>query len=199
MIPLYYDNPTAFLADVRASASAYRLDRQHGQLVYIEVFVEAAGAVEQAFRTTAPYSVPVYSGSGFNSITALREIVVRTERRKAPTVILIAGDYDAAGRDIRQRAADDVAAFIQDGHHGVTVDVQTIALTEPQINEFGLIRQQLDAEKLKKTAGRGWPHDWTVELEAMAPDVLAQIIVDAIESRTDAEIRQAVLSLDRDQ
>ena len=38
-----------------------------------------------------------------------------------------------------------------------------------------------------------WPHGWTVELEAVSPADLAAIVVDAIESRTDADTRQAVI------
>ena len=164
---------------MRASASVYRLDRQRGQQVYIEVFVEAAGAVEQVYRTTGDaYGVPVYSGSGFNTVTALREVVLRAEEREIPTMILIAGDYDPAGRDIRERVADDIAAFIRDGHPGVSVDVQTIALTEAQIDERELIRQPMDEKKRAKHFETGrWPHDWTVELEALAPDALAGIII----------------------
>ena len=38
-----------------------------------------------------------------------------------------------------------------------------------------------------------WPHDWTVELEAVSPADLAAIVVAAIESRTDPDTRQAVI------
>ena len=65
MVPIVCDDPEAFFAEMRQSASVYRLDRQEGQPVYIEMVVEAAGAVEQVYRTTGDYGVPVYSGSGF--------------------------------------------------------------------------------------------------------------------------------------
>ena len=190
LIPVVCDDPEAFYAEMRASASVYRLDRQRGQQVYIEVFVEAAGAVEQVYRTTGDaYGVPVYSGSGFNTVTALREVVLRAEEREIPTTVLIVGDYDPAGRDIRERVADDIAAFIRDGHPGVSVDVQTIALTEAQIDERELIRQPMDEKKRAKHFETGrWPHDWTVQLEALAPDALAGIIIASIEAMTDADI-----------
>jgi hypothetical protein len=195
LIPVVCADPEAFYAEMKATASVYRLDRQRGQAVYIEVFVEAAGAVEQVYRTTGdPYGVPVYSGSGFNTVTALREVVLRAEQRDVPTTILVAGDYDPAGRDIRARVADDIAAFIRDGHPGVEVNVETIALTQEQIDGFGLIRQPMDAKKREKHFDTGrWPHDWTVELEALAPDALAGILIDAIEGLTDAATREAVL------
>lgn len=188
-IPVVCDDPEAFYAEMRQSASVYQLDRQDGQPVYIEVVVEAAGAVDQVYRTTSQYGVPVYSGSGFNSITALREFVVRAEERTVPTVVLVAGDYDPAGRDIRKRVASDIAAFAE--RHDASISVQTIALTEDQVDNLGLIRAEMDDKKRKKHSS--WPHTWTVELEAVSPQDLAAIVSSAIDDLTDANTRQAVI------
>ncbi|MEJ7894676.1 MAG: hypothetical protein WKF94_18745 [Solirubrobacteraceae bacterium] len=188
--PVVCDDPEAFFAEMRQSASVYRLDRQDGQEVYVEMLVEAAGAVEQVFRTTGYYGVPVLSGSGYVPITALRQMVLRAEDREVPTVILVAGDYDPAGWDIRARVAKDVAAFAEG--HDADIVVETIALTEQQVDELGLIKAPVDAKKRKKYPW--WPHEWTVELEAVSPDELAAIVVAAIENLTDADTRQAVIN-----
>jgi hypothetical protein len=191
-VPVVCDDPEAFFAEMRQSASVYRLDRQEGQPVYIEMVVEAAGAVEQVFRTTVDYGVPVHSGSGFVSVTALRHVVLRAEQREVPTVILIAGDYDPAGIDIRARVADELDAFAE-GHDVEGIDVVTIALAgEAQIERLGLARAPMP--KKKQDRYPWWPHQWwTVELEAVSPADLAAIVVAAIESRTDADTRQAVI------
>ncbi|MEJ7788151.1 MAG: hypothetical protein WKF96_25395 [Solirubrobacteraceae bacterium] len=187
--PIVCDDPEAFYAEMRSAASVYQLDRQDGQPVYIEMLVEAAGAVEQVFRTTGHYGVPVLSGSGFVSITALRGIVLRAETRDVPTRILVAGDLDPAGHDIRARVGEDIAAFAE--NHDADITVETIALTEDQVDELALIRAPLDAKKRKKYPW--WPHTWTVELEAVSPDQLAAIVSAAIEELTDADTRQAVI------
>jgi hypothetical protein len=187
-VPIVCDDPEAFFAEMRQSASVYQLDRQEGQPVYIEMAVEAAGAVEQVYRTTGAYGVPVYSGSGFVSITALRGMVLRAELREMPTVVIVAGDYDPAGIDIRARVADDVAAFAIG--HDAEIEVLTIALDERQIDDLALAKAPMPAKKREKYPW--WPHDWTVELEAVSPADLAAIVVEAIESRTDADTRQAV-------
>jgi len=197
-VPIVCDDPEAFFAEMRESASVYRLDRQEGQAVYIEMVVEAAGAVEQIYRTTGDYGVPVYSGSGFVSITALRGMVLRAEARETPTVVLVAGDLDPAGMDIRARVGDDVAAFAG-GHDVPGIEVVTIALDELQVDDLGLARAPMPAKKRDKYPW--WPHGWTVELEAVSPVDLAAIVADAIESRTDADTRQAVIereALERD-
>jgi hypothetical protein len=188
-VPIVCDEPEAFFAEMRRSASVYQLDRQEGQPVYIEVVVEAAGAIEQVYRTTEQYGVPVYSGSGFVSITALRGVVLRADERELPTVVLVLGDLDPKGIDIRARVADDVAAFAID--HDVEIEVVTIALDEDQVDELSLIRAPMEADRRRKYPW--WPHDWTVELEAVSPNDLAAIVVEAIESRTDAKTRQDVI------
>jgi hypothetical protein len=186
-VPVVCDDPEAFFAEMRQSASVYQLDRQEGQSVYIEMAVEAAGGVDQVYRTTSEYGVPVYSGSGFVAITALRGMVLRAEQRDVPTVVLVAGDYDPAGIDIRARVADDIGAFA-DGHDVPGVEVKTIALDEPQIDDLAPAKAPMPAKKRERYPW--WPHAWTVELEAVSPVDLAAIVAEAIESRTDADTRQ---------
>jgi hypothetical protein len=202
LVPVVCTDPEAFRAEMRASASVYRLDRQAGQPVYLEVFVEAAGAVEQVYRTTGNgYGIPVYSGAGFNTVTALREIVLRAEQREQPTTVLVLGDYDWHGEQIRKRVAADVEAFAE--QHDVEIEFHTIALTRGQIEEFDLIKQgpedAKERKKLDNAKRRGWPHDWTVQLEAMSPDDLAAVLVETIEDLTDDELRQAVLAEEAEQ
>ena len=189
-VPVVCDDPEAFFAEMRQSASVYRLDRQEGQPVYIEVVVEAAGAVEQVFRTTVDYGVPVHSGSGFVAVDALRKVVLRAEARDVETVVLVAGDLDPAGIDIRARVADELDAFALD-HEVPGIEVVTIALTEDQVDDLALARAPLPTKKHEKYPW--WPHNWTVELEAVSPADLAATVVDAIESRTDADTRHAVI------
>jgi hypothetical protein len=188
-IPRAYNDPAHFYASLEGAALAYRLDRQRGQDPYIEVFVEASGAVDQVFATTAQYGVPVYSGSGFNTVTALREVAVRAARRETDTRLLILGDYDPAGQFIRERVAAEVEAFA--GEHGAYIEVQTVALTLDQIAKLALIKQPMPAKKRARYPT--WPHNWTVEIEAMAPDGLARVLRESIEALIDDETRQAVL------
>jgi len=187
--PTVCDDPEAFFAEMRQSASVYRLDRQSGQPVYIELAVEAKGAVDQVYGTTVGYGVPVLSGSGFVSISALRRIVLRAEDQDVPTVVLVLGDFDPAGQDIRARTATDIAAFAEG--HDVDISVRTVALTEDQIDALDLIKAPMDAKKRKKYPW--WPYEWTVELEAVSPEDLARIVAGAIEDLTDADTRQAVI------
>ncbi len=190
-VPIVCDDPEAFFAEMRQSASVYQLDRQEGQPVYIEMVVEAKGAVDQVFLTTGQYGVPVHSGSGFVAVDALRKFVLRAEAREMPTVVLVAGDFDPSGIDIRARVADELNAFAA-GHEVPGIEVVTIALNEDQVDDLHLAKAPMPAKKRKKFPW--WPHQWwTVELEAVSPVDLAAIVTEAIESRQDADTRQAVI------
>ena len=53
---------------IRNAAAGYRLDRQVGQLVRLAVWCEASGMTQQLERVCEPYSIPVFSSSGFDWI-----------------------------------------------------------------------------------------------------------------------------------
>ena len=80
--------------------------------------------------------------------------------------------------------------FKEDAPRPVELEELTlaVALTEEQVEGIGLIKQPLTAAKYPT-----WPHDRTVEVEALAPDVLARILLDAVDGLTDADTRHAVI------
>jgi hypothetical protein len=100
-----------------------------------------------------------------------------------------------AGRDIRARVAADVAGFAEE--HDASIVVKTIALTEEQVDDLGLVRAPMDRKKQDRYSW--WPHAWTVELEAASPVDLGVLIAAAIEDFTDADTRRAVLEREAQQ
>jgi hypothetical protein len=75
-------------------AKEYAVNRQNGQDVRIEVWCEAGGIVPQLQEVAYEFSVPVYYCGGFNSITAIRQIVDHTKKANQDTVVLHLGDFD---------------------------------------------------------------------------------------------------------
>src|SRR5690606_30299136 len=86
-----------FLRHVRELGEGYTRDKLAGQPKHLEVWCEAAGMLPQLARAAEPYSVPVYSSGGFDSLTAKKRLADRICRIGKPTVILHLGDYDPSG------------------------------------------------------------------------------------------------------
>lgn len=185
----WHGGPEDFWDDVGRRARGYRRDRQAGQRRRLELWCEAAGMAPQLARVADEYSVPVHSAGGFASLTAVHLIAQRALRRDVPTVLLHAGDFDPSGESIFESIAQDAAAFVEADR---TIMVQSIipvrvALTANQVGEHGL-----PTAPPKPTDSRA--HRWagqTCQLEALAPDLLAEVVVAAISGWLDREPYQA--------
>jgi hypothetical protein len=85
---------------------------QDGQPYKTQVWCEAAGMVPQLARVCRPYDIGVFSGGGFGSITAVRQIV-QDCLTQGPTLLLHLGDCDPSGYSIYQSMVEDAHAFLK--------------------------------------------------------------------------------------
>lgn len=180
---LHWDDKDAFLAHLRYISRNYKRDKLAGQEYHIEVWCEAAGMLPQLHETASPYSVQVYSSGGFDSLTAKKDLANRICRIGKPTVILHLGDYDPSGVSIFDSVAEDVAAFVEaDRPWGtITVDFERVALTAEQVAEYDL---PTAPPKASDSRAKGWKGG-TCQLEALPPNVIADILREAIERHFD--------------
>lgn len=148
----------------------------------VEVWVEAAGMLPMIARSVAEYRVPVYSSGGFDSVTAKHTAATRMKRRHAPTTVLHVGDLDPSGNAIVDSAAEDVAAFLADYGKPGFVRFERIAVTPAQAAEH-----ELPTAPPKKTDRRGGAMTETVQAEAFAPDVLVDIVRQAVNNTVDLD------------
>jgi hypothetical protein len=179
---------------VGATIKRYRRDRQQGQRYRLELWAEAAGMLPQLARIADDYSVPVYSSGGFSSLTAVRTIVDRAIERDQPTVILHVGDYDPSGVSIFESAMADVAAFVEEDRiiMSQSVTASRVALTEDQVYIYDLPTAPAKTSDSRSAAWKGE----TCQLEALAPDLLAVTVREAIEQWFDADKLRAVVGLE---
>jgi hypothetical protein len=181
-----------FYARVRELGDRYERDKLARQPVAVRVYCEAAGMMPQLARVCRRYSVPVYSGSGFDSLTAkhglARSCMAAYTYHGKPTVILHLGDHDPSGVSIYDSMREDVLAFLsEDVPHvapGRVAIFRRVALTADQVRLHGL-----PTAPPKRSDGRsaGWAGD-TCQLEALPPGTLAGLLTDAIETFLDARI-----------
>jgi hypothetical protein len=156
----------------------YQRDRQTGQRVRVELWCEAAGMAPQLARVADAYSVPVYATGGFGSLTAVRQIADRALARTMPTVLLHVGDYDPSGESIFAAVAEDAAAFVEADRIVNTLRIRPVrvALTAAQVELYQL---PTAPPKPSDSRSRHWDGG-TCQLEALAPDLLAQLVREAI-------------------
>jgi hypothetical protein len=176
-------------------ARAYRLDRQKGQQVRLELWCEAAGMLHQLDRVASEYSVHPYSNSGFASLTATREIANRALEREVPTVLLHVGDFDPSGESIFEATAEDAAAFVEADK---VIGTQRIEARRVALNRNQITYHNLPTAPVKKSDARSknW-HGGTSQLEALPPNVLAQVVENAIREELDLGRYEQVLEQER--
>ena len=175
-----------FWDDVADRANAFRLDRQEGQKVRIEL----SGARRRAWspqlhRVAGKYSVTTHSNGGFASLHAVRQIVTDCCSRDVPIVLLHVGDFDPSGESVFEAMTEDVMAFLKADRVIETQRLipERVALTAEQIAEHGL---PTAPPKPTDSRSKRWKGE-TCQAEALPPDTLAGIVRDAIEAHLDLD------------
>jgi hypothetical protein len=176
-------------------AKLYRRDRQASQTHYVEFWCEAQGMMPQLQRVADPFSVPVYSAGGFASLSAVRHIADRAVSRSVPTVLLHVGDFDPSGESIFTAMTGDAAAFVEADRVLTTcrIDAVRVALTREQVTERGLPSAPAKASDSRSQSWKGG----TCQLEALPPDVLAELVREAILGQFDQDTLSAVREVER--
>lgn len=196
MADTWYRNQQDFFEEYARQAERFQRDRQQGQQHRLELWSEAAGMLPQLARVAHKFSVPVYSSSGFVSITAVRSIVDRARLRDQKTVLLHVGDFDPSGESIFDAMARDAQAFLDDDKIIASQEIipVRVALTADQVADF-----ELPTSPAKESDSRSarWSGE-TCQLEALAPDELALILESEITSWFDDDIFETQIISEED-
>jgi hypothetical protein len=178
METVFYDGIASFRDETGRRAKSYQRNRQ-GFLATV-----ANG-----------YSVPVYSASGFASLSAVRHIADRAVNRDVPTVLLHVGDLDPSGESIFAAMTEDAAAFVEADRtlHTSRIEAVRVALTADQVIEHNLPSAPAKASDSRSRTWEGG----TCQLEALPPDVLADLVREAILEHLDPDVIGRVLEIER--
>jgi len=191
----FYGGEDDFYRYIHDEAKGYERDKLAGQKRDIRVYAESAGMMPQLERVTRRYSVPVYSCSGFDSLTAkydlAKDVASAHTYRGRQTVILHLGDMDPSGETIFDAISEDVHGFLEvDIPHKRGEDIaifERVALT-PEL----VLQYDLPTDPAKESShSAGWGGRRACQLEALAPDVLAGILAGAIEGYMDLSLLEA--------
>jgi hypothetical protein len=184
-----YKGEDEFWADIERRAKGFTLDKLENQAYKIRVHCEAVGMLPQLRRVCRPFSIPVYSCSGFDSLSVkydLREEIITTKNYEGKsTVILHLGDCDPSGASIfKDGMVADVLAFLEtdfkDLLHWAAEDIALFKRVAMLPEQAALLGVPSAPPKQGDSRSKAWGDAPTYQLEAMPPDVLAQYLTTAI-------------------
>ena len=174
----HYDSEEHFWKATRERGEKFRRNKLARQKVNIRVYFEAAGMIAQLERVCEPYSVPIYSCSGFDSLSGKYELKEYCWQeytyRGRPTVILHLGDHDPSGESIfNDGLVQDVHAFLAEDVPGTdprkVADFERVALLEEHIGRYNL-ETAPPKETDSRTANWKGARTGACQLEALPPD-----------------------------
>ena len=184
--PDHWRSEAQFWATVRQMAKDFTLDPSEAFRSRLVVICEAGGMVPQLERVAHPFGVKVMSGGGFDSTTDKHKFAAALAEYDRLTEVLHIGDHDFAGVSMFLAFLEDVEAFTRD--LGGNATFTRLAVTPSQIRQH-----RLPTAPSKNKAAFGQ----TCQAEALAPDVLANILQTAIEQRIDRRVYESVLRRER--
>jgi hypothetical protein len=190
--PFWFDDG-AMIADFIDQARDFRLDRQENQDVRIMFAVEAAGMAPFVNRIADRYGIQVHSSGGFDSLTAKYGLAVRLSEREDSVEVLHIGDHDPSGVHLFSSMAEDIERLAHDIALGNDTEPPDITFTRLAVTQQQMFDLNLSTAPAKNTDRRNFAGP-TTQVEAIPPDVFAEIIQDAIASRVDDEVLDGVLA-----
>ena len=183
--PSSWASAEEFLETIKYQAEQFRLDRTLGQKSRLVVICEAGGMVPQLARVCDPFTITVRSGGGFDSLTDKHNFAAALAEEDRPVEVLHVGDHDPSGVSMFLAYLEEVEAFTRD--LGGDATFTRLAVTPAQITTYDLPTAPPKPTDKRAFAGP------TCQAEALAPDVLASILLRAVEERLDRRAYQQVL------
>jgi len=123
------------------------------------------------------WDVPLYPARGYSSLTMIHDAAKDLEAKDRPARILHFGDYDPSGQDAILTVQRDLKRLAPKTYeHGL--EFKIVAVTPEQIQELAL-----PTRPTKQSDTRSWGFgNESVELDAIEPDVLRQMVNDELQS-----------------
>jgi len=184
-----YNSAEAFLkqrvANLQSSWKSFNMPRWDDQPVYIVVSLEKDALSRLVSEVANQHAVRTFPTRGYPSFTYVQNMAsyIRNKLKGKPTVVLYFGDFDPSGIDIERDLTDRLTKY-----DAGDFSVQRVALNNDQITQYKLPpmpvkKSDARAESFLKEYG-----DLTVELDALEPNVLKNLVKEAILSHIDMRV-----------
>ncbi len=169
--PTTYDSVEDALTE---TARTYRKSLWRDNDARVEIWCEKDALAGVIFQITSMYDVPLMVARGFSSETFCFEAVEQYDEDKT-TYVYYLGDFDRSGRDAANTLKEKLQRFA--GEKGIKVVFKWIAITPAQVKKYRLPTRE---PKRESRADQNWEYDYACELDAMAPDVMRDLVEQAI-------------------
>lgn len=169
----------------------YRKSIWNSQNNFIEIWCEKDALAGVISDITYSWDVPLYVTRGYSSDTLAYNAVNHYQDEKKPVKIYYFGDWDPSGKDISRDLEDKIQYFADD--LGVQVHFERCAVLPHQIHEWNLPTRPTKKgdSRSKNFIGN------SVELDAIPPKQLQEIIEGIIVSNVDPKIYKRTLEIER--
>ncbi|MDQ6833634.1 MAG: hypothetical protein M3008_09555 [Chloroflexota bacterium] len=173
-----WDGPADLL---ETATKQYRKDRWQTQEEIVEVWCEKDALSGVLLPVCEEWGVTYVATRGNPSMTLIYESAAYLDSCDQWPTILYVGDHDASGRGISDRLGE------QFHQHTQYMTVERIALEPEQIEEYSLPtrpgkKSDMQYQKFADAFG-----DASVEVDALPPDVLTEIVENAIVAHIDLD------------
>jgi len=169
-------------ANLQSSWKSFNMPRWDDQPVYLVVSLEKDALSRLVSDIANRYAVRTFPTRGYPSFTYVQNMAsyIRNRLKDKPTVVLYFGDFDPSGIDIERDLTDRLAKY-----DAGDFSVQRVALNSDQIEQYKLPpmpvkKSDARAERFVEEYG-----NMTVELDALEPTVLKNLVQQAILSHID--------------
>jgi hypothetical protein len=193
-----YEDVDDYLEAVKQEIEGLQKDRTVGQPRMLELWCEAGGMVPLMREIAHPFGLHVSSGGGYDSVTAKHKLAQRIVRNwnseRRPSTVLHIGDFDPSGEGMFNTLSEDVGEMVWQYTGCEPVDFERMGLTEEQVLKLDV---ETAPPKPTDSRYRGFlaahpdirdhygSDNITVQLEALAPPELVELIEGAIEAHID--------------
>lgn len=198
-VPASWDSPKDILDVV---VKQFKLPRQEGQKIYLEVWVEKDALSGVLKRITSKYHVPILVNRGYSSASAMYDAFMRFVSdgayKNKEVKILYLGDFDPSGLDMIRDVYDRITEFQFGYNDGYDVDnmkfsVEHLALTSNQIKQFNpppnpaKLTDPRAKDFVRQYGGTSW------EVDALNPETLNALLETAILANIDENMYKKIV------
>jgi hypothetical protein len=164
---------------LRNTAAFYRKSLWTSADSYVEIWLEKDALSGVIYPVTSTYDVPLMVARGYASLSFLYSAAEYINTLCVPTYIYHAGDFDPSGVNAGEKIEETLRELAPDAE----IFFERIAVTPEQINEWDLPTRPT---KASDTRSKGFGAI-SVELDAIEPNQLRQLVQDAIEQHLPAD------------